>query len=139
MKPPILDPGRLVPRKPKVTEKHIADAVKGLLEIDGWRVFHMEPLSNIIQKRYAGELGMPDLLALRYGWTKPLAEGDLLASVLGEILWLEIKRPGAKPKAHQERWHAEERMLGAEVQVVDDYDFFREWYVKSGLNRRIRV
>ncbi len=124
--------------KPKVTEKHISDAVKGFLEIDGWRVFHMEPLSNVIQRRYSAELGCPDLLSLRYGWTKPLAEGDLLANVLGEILWIEVKRPGAKPKKHQERWHAEERMLGAEVWVVDDYDAFREKYVSSGLNRRIR-
>ncbi len=139
MMPPILDPGRLAPRKPKVTEKHITDAVKGLLEIDGWRCFHMEPLSHIIQKRYAGELGMPDLLCLRYGWTKPLAEGDLLANVLGEILWIEVKRPGAKPKAHQASWHEHEKSLGAEVRVVDSYDDFREWYAGSGLNRRIRV
>ncbi len=137
-RPPIIDPGRLPPRKPKVTEKHIADAVKGLLEIDGWRVFHMEPLSNVIQRRYSAELGCPDLLALRYG-AKRADSYDYSYRTECQALWLEIKRRGAKPKKHQERWHAEERMLGAEVWVVDDYEFFRKCYISSGLNRRIRV
>ncbi len=128
---------KIVNPKP-ITEAQLSKQIQDFLSIDGWRTFRMEPLSNVIQRRYSAELGCPDLLSLRYGWTKPLAEGDLLANVLGEILWIEVKRPGAKPKKHQERWHAEERMLGAEVWVVDDYDAFREKYVSSGLNRRIR-
>ncbi len=117
--------------QPKISERHISEAVKGLLEIDGWRVFHMEPLSNVIQKRYSAELGCPDLLALRYA--------DPARGKSTDVLWLEIKRRGVKPKKHQAEWHAAERAMGAEVWVVDDYDFFRESYVKSGLNRRIRA
>ncbi len=120
---------KIVNPKP-ITEAQLSKQIQDFLSIDGWRTFRMEPLSNVIQRRYSAELGCPDLLALRYG--------KCSMSKWGEILWLEIKRPGAKPKKHQEAWHAEERMLGAEVQVIDDYDKFREWYASSGLNRRIR-
>ena len=116
----------------KITEKHISDAVKMLLEIDGWRVFHMEPLSNIIQRRYSAELGCPDLLALRYAPKFPHTGSN-------DILWIEVKRPGAKPKKHQAEWHTAERNRGAEVIVVDDFDKFRAEYISGPLNRSIRA
>ena len=137
IRPPILDPARLA-GTPRVTEAQLSKQVKDFLEIDGWRVFRMEPLSNVIQKRYSAELGCPDLLALRYG-------GKRLVSVIyhakneGDILWLEIKRRGKKPAKHQAEWHAKERALGAEVWVCDDFDEFRSKYCKSGLNRSIRA
>ena len=133
IRPPILDPARLA-GTPRVTEAQLAKQVKDFLEIDGWRVFRMEPLSNVIQKRYSAELGCPDLLALRYA-----RRGTLGLRISPDILWLEIKRRGKKPAKHQSEWHARERALGAEVWVVDDFDFFREGYVKSGLNRSIRA
>jgi hypothetical protein len=114
---------------PKVSEAQLSKQVQDFLCIDGWRVFKQEPLSRAGGGRYAGELGMPDLLALRYarpvqGWAN-------------SVLWIEVKRKGAKPKPHQLEWHERERALGAEVWVVDDYDAFRAKYLGSGLNRRI--
>lgn len=117
-------------------EKHLSQAIQEFLRIDDWRVFRQESLRNTIQGRYAGELGMPDLLALRYYH----AEDDALGQAYGaDALWIEVKRKGQKPKPHQLEWHAKERALGAEVVVVDDYSEFRSWYFLSGLNRRIKA
>lgn len=116
-------------------EREISKGVKMLLELDGWRCFHMEPLSNVVQRRYSAELGCPDLLALRYGKIAQYPDDDWGPN----ILWLEIKRKGKKPAPHQLAWHAKERALGAEVWVVDSFDDFRADYLKSGLNRGIRA
>jgi hypothetical protein len=41
---------------------------------------------------------------------------DLL--VLWPYLWIEVKRPGKKPSAEQEEWHAWARDIGVPVVVV---------------------
>ncbi len=117
----------------KITEAQLSRLVQDFLKLDGWRVLRQEPLSRAGGGRYAGELGMPDLLALRY-WKASQEYG----APAGDILWIEVKRSGQKPKPHQLQWHERERALGAEVWVVDDFDAFKEKYVSSGLNRSIR-
>jgi hypothetical protein len=56
---------------------------------------------------------------------------------VAEVLWIEFKRPGEKPRGDQQLWHAAERERGALVMVVDDIDAFLGWYAGSGLQRRI--
>ncbi len=118
----------------KITEAQLSRLVSDFLKLDGWRVLKQEPLSRAGGGRYAGELGMPDLLALRYKYPPPAAN----AHEECQALWLEIKRAGQKPKPHQLAWHERERALGAEVWVVDDFDAFKEKYLASGLNRGMR-
>ena len=74
-----------------------------------------------------------------YGALRYARRGIMGLRISPDILWCEIKRRGQKPKAHQIKWHEAERALGAQVCVIDDFDFFREGYVKSGLNRSIRA
>lgn len=126
--------------KPKVLEKHIAQAVTEFLRIDEWRVFKQEPLSRAGGGRYAGELGMPDLLALRYLPPAKIQAVERPIEVKASCghIWLEIKRPGAKPKPHQVAWHEREVAHGALVWIVDDFDMFRTRYLASGLARRVR-
>jgi hypothetical protein len=112
--------------KPKITEAQLSHQVQDFLGIYGWRVFKQEPLSRAGGGRYAGELGMPDLLAIRY-------DAKLYHANLCEYIWIEVKAKGRKPAPHQDEWHARERALGAEVWVVDDFDVFRERYLASGL------
>ena len=37
----------------------------------------------------------------------------------GRIIFVEVKRPGGKPTALQEKDHAERRALGCDVRVID--------------------
>lgn len=110
----------------KVLEKHVEQAVRDFLALDGWRSFKTDPCSDRSRGKGFGEVGMPDCLFVRYG-----------LPISGQILWIEFKRPGKKPTAHQLAWHDAERARGALVLVVDDIDLFREWYAKSGLRRRV--
>lgn len=120
----------------KITEAQLSRLVQEFLELDGWRVLKQEPLSRAGGGRYAGELGMPDLLALRYCGASQDALGF---GAHGDILWIEVKRAGQKPKPHQVEWHKRERALGAEVWVCDDFDVFKVKYLASGLNRGMRA
>lgn len=127
---------RAVAKATRQTERELSRQVKDFLRLDGWRVLRQEPLSRAGGGRYAGELGMPDLLALRYADHRVIIGAK--QSTPDEILWIEVKSHGAKPKPHQAAWHAAERALGAEVWVVDDLDEFRGKYIDSGLNRSMR-
>ncbi len=127
----------------KITEAQLSRLVSDFLTLDGWRVLKQEPLSRAGGGRYAGEMGMPDLLCLRYEFNR-LAAGIrpiLLPEIChfeAQVFWIEVKRLGAKPKPHQLAWHERERALGAEVWVIDDFDAFKAKYLESGLNRNIR-
>ena len=39
----------------------------------------------------------------------------------GRVIFVELKRPGAKPTALQARDHARRRALGCDVRVIDSY------------------
>lgn len=114
----------------KISERLLSELISGFLKLDGWRVLKQEPLSRAGGGRYAGELGMPDILCLRYA-EPHRGRGNA-------ILWIEAKRKGGKPKPLQAYWHAAERALGAEIWVCDDFEEFKVKYLGSGLNRRMR-
>lgn len=39
----------------------------------------------------------------------------------GRTIWIELKAPGVKPKAHQMREHERMRKMGQRVEVVDSF------------------
>jgi hypothetical protein len=49
----------------------------------------------------------------------------------GRVVFVEVKRPGAKPTANQQRDHERRRSLGCEVHVVDSREavdaLIEEW------------
>jgi len=154
---PILDQrliDRTLGRRSKLTEADVQRTCTDLLKMDDWRSLKMEPVHDRWRKRGQqgfGELGMADSLYIRYGWTKPLIEGDILGTLLAEVMWIEWKRPlpsrlgpkATKPQLNQVNWHARERSRGA-LTLIAGIDFpattdgFREWYAASGLARRVR-
>jgi hypothetical protein len=100
----------------------------------------MEVLHKCMRAGGVGEPGMPDRLFIRYN---DIAFADQcvpdgLDKACGDIvLWIEFKKPGEKPRLDQLEWHEAERARGAMVLVVSDIDdFMRNWYPKSGLQRR---
>ncbi len=123
-----------------VKEKHVQETVTQFLELDGWRAIRTDPVSDRKRGKGFGEVGMADHLYVRYKTGFQLyADGPAFVPILtNQVLWIEFKRPGEKPKPHQMEWLAAETARGALVMVVDDIDTFQRWYVeRSGLNRRI--
>jgi hypothetical protein len=129
----------------KLTEKDLSTYIFDLLSTDDWHVFRMEPVSRREWGKGTGELGQPDLLAIRYS---PGVEVDCVTNPptrfflpLAEVLWCEVKRAGAKAKPHQREWIELERKRGALVLLIgEDVEattqaFFR-WYRDSGLMRK---
>ena len=121
-----------------------------ILEQDGWRALRTDPVSDKGRAKGFGELGMADHLYIRYA-KFDYAKFDRAAIKVsehpvhpawGEILWIEFKRPGKKPKKHQIEWHTKERARGA-LTLIAGEDFtatvegFREWYAASGLSRQV--
>lgn len=56
--------------------------------------------------RFIGRRGAPDRVVMLPG---------------GRLVWVELKRPGEKPEAHQLREHARLAALGQVVAVIDSY------------------
>lgn len=117
---------------PRLTEAHIQQTVREFLEADGWRAIRTEHALERTKegkiRRKVGEVGMPDMLFVRYldrSW------------VPADVMWIEFKRPGNNLTPSQVAWHETEQERGALIVVVDDPDWFAEWYLQCGLNRRI--
>lgn len=133
---------------PKLTEKHVQNAVVQFLEMDGWRAIRTDPVSDRRRGKGFGEIGMPDYLFLRYTFPRwglndhfdtirlPDVEVHNRSCILH--LWIEFKAPSGKLASHQLRWHQSEGNRGAVVLTVHSFDGFREWYMLSGLNQRMR-
>jgi hypothetical protein len=126
------DPASQPPERPaeNASEAVIEGECCQLLREDNWRILKTNPVSSRARAKGFGELGMPDVLALRYR----------KESVLCEVLWIEWKAPGGRVRKHQTEWHIRERARGA-VTVIAGMDFpasiegFRAWYLASGLVR----
>ena len=116
-------------RKPICSEADVQRTVTQMLQLDGWRAIRTDPTSDRQRGKGFGELGMPDYLYIRYGHLDAVGDGD------AQVLWIEFKRKGKKPKDHQRDWHDLERRRGALVLVVDDIDDFMTLYAESGLCR----
>lgn len=119
-------------------ESHIQQTVTEFLQLEGWRAFRTELTVQRERGRVVGERGQPDYLYIRYLFTVE----DTVPAYAGwehedaQVLWIEFKRPGEKPRPDQLAWHASERARGALVLVVDDIDAFIAWYKASGLQGR---
>lgn len=160
---------------PVLRESDIQKTCCEFLRLDGWVVLRMEPVSDtstvrailaalnrevalhvvfdriaeIVKKclrgRGANELGMPDVLAIRY-WN-----GKYLDPQTADVLWFEAKRPGGKCTPLQRAWHSRERARGALVWVLGDpgdpdanitpasIEAFRAHYCASGLARKVKA
>lgn len=123
-----------------VSEAFIEAECTKRMEEDGWRALRTDPVSDRGRGKGFGELGMADHFYVRYStpWDAewPAARCD------AQVLWIEFKRPGEKPKKHQTAWHTRERARGA-LTLIAGEDFpatvegFIAWYRASGLQRRI--
>lgn len=110
-----------------------------ILEEDGWRALRTDPVSDRGRGKGFGELGMADHLYIRYDI--PTREWGVPFPGAAEVLWIEYKSRGGKPKAHQLEWQRNERARGALVWCAG-VDFpasvegFVAQYRASGLSRR---
>jgi hypothetical protein len=113
-----------ISKKPpaKLLEKQVTEQVRDYLKYRGWRAIRMQ--RTVVPGAFqSGEPGMPDYLFLRY---LPPAKGTLALT-----LWIEFKAPGGKPRELQSAWHYRERLRGATVWVIADFDCFAEQYQKK--------
>ncbi len=133
----------------RITEAQLSSYIKGLLETDGWHVFRMEPISRREWAKGTGELGQPDLLAIRYA---EYADRSPVWASQAQVIWCEVKRLdrfskkencwlSTKAAAHQRSWHTLERKRGSLVIVAgEDFEATPEgalqWYRNSGFMRK---
>lgn len=127
---------RVSGRAPSISEKQIEEAVCAFLEIDGWRSVVTDP--KHVRGLGVSEKGIPDRLFLRYGPTRNTPDDCIERAMYAQAMWVEFKAPGKLPRHDQVVWHQMERSVGGLVLVVDDFDRFRDWYLASGLARRVR-
>lgn len=115
-----------------LSEAHIERQITDFLALDGWRALKTDPCSDKSRGKGFGEIGMADVLYIRYRDECPLAD----------VLWVEHKRPGGVVTLAQKIWHRAERARGAFVAVATE-DFlpslggFQHWYRITGLLRRV--
>ncbi len=125
-------------KAPRITEAQLSKYIFDLLSNDGWHVFRMEPISRREWGKGTGEVGQPDLLAIRYA---EYADRSPVWASQAQVLWWEIKRKGGKVAEHQRDWHALERKRGALVAVAGEHheatpEGAMQWYRNSGLMRK---
>ena len=119
-------------RAAAMLEKQIEQTCTQILEHDGWRSLKTDPVSDKRRGKGFGELGMADVLYVRYGFC--------VNPQWAEVLWIEFKRPGGVVADHQRAWHQLERKRRA-VTLIAGEDFpatiegFIAFYEKSGLKR----
>lgn len=127
-----------IKRRPRVAEKDLEQAVRDYLEFDGWRCFHFEQVWAEERKRTFGELGMPDLLCIRYEIPFHVPK----VGPLSEVMWIEMKTEGGRAAGHQKLWHIHERKLGALTVIAGEdfpptFDGFLKWYDAAGFRRKM--
>jgi hypothetical protein len=126
------------PAPAKISEAVIEAECTRILECDGWRALRTDPVSDRSRGKGFGEIGMADHLMIRY---RPPTDWQAGMPGLAEVIWIEYKRPGEKPRKNQTAWHIRERARGA-LTLIAGEDFpatvegFRNWYAGSGLMRR---
>lgn len=76
-------------------------------KVETYLVERVEAEGGLVRKlKWVGRLGAPDRLVL----------------FPGEVLFVEVKAPGEKPRASQVREHARLRSFGAKVYTLDTYE-----------------
>jgi alpha-amylase/alpha-mannosidase (GH57 family) len=110
-------------RKTRPTENQIAQQIVDYLRLRGWRVHRLEadlrgPKARVKRE----EPGTPDYIAVR------TATG-VASFVRGyDVVYIEVKRPGAKLRRSQEIWISQARDEGWDVVVATGV----EDLIKSG-------
>lgn len=112
----------------RLSEADVTRQVCDFMAAEGWRGFrkNVGVATNLATGRQIGfnEPGMPDWEFFNYRTT---TQGGWIRGACFH-LWIEFKALGKKPTAHQLAWHEAERVRGALVLVVDDFERFRDWY-----------
>jgi hypothetical protein len=119
----------------KAIEKQTQQSCASFLINHKWRRIRNNPIlasdenGNVFS---ASEPGMPDELYLYYFGSKDRCS----AAMLG--LWIEYKKPGeiekparTKTRQRQMDWQRRERLWGAEIWEIDDYNVFQDRYFKA--------
>lgn len=76
-------------------------------DIENYLVERVKAMGGEVRKvKWIGRHGAPDRLVL----------------LPGRTVWVELKAPGEKPKAHQTREHNRMRRMGQRVEVVDSFE-----------------
>lgn len=105
-------------------------------QIEKRLVQRVKELGGEVRKvKWIGRAGAPDRLVmlpeiaqLEPKTVEALAHFGLKQPRPGpaQIIWVELKAPGEKPKPHQVREHARMRKMGQRVEVVDSYERIEE-------------
>ena len=102
-------------------ERDIVKQCKMFLEFHGWRAIRMQ--RTVVSGQFqCGEPGIPDFLFLRY----PCPNSNV-----SNVMWIEFKSKAGKLSDKQAEWHFKERIRGATIWVVDDFDVFRQQYEEN--------
>lgn len=56
----------------------------------------------------------------KLAWEGRAGAPDLIIIINGRVVFVEVKRPGGKPKPHQVREHERMEKRGADVRVIDN-------------------
>lgn len=56
----------------------------------------------------------------KMAWEGRTGAPDLIIIINGRVVFVEVKRPGGKPKPHQVREHERMEKRGADVRVIDN-------------------
>lgn len=77
--------------------------------------------AEIRKVNWVGRSGAPDRLLMVKA--RPLTQKLDCAwcNPVGRSVWVEVKAPGERPKAHQVREHIRMRAMGQEVRVIDSF------------------
>ena len=118
-----------------LSESQLSRTVRDFMEAHGWRCIRFQ--RTVIPGAFSSaEPGCPD-----FGFVKYLPSSKVPAATL--VLWLEMKsatdrrscrclqNQGTRKRCtvcDQKKWHQRERLRGATVWVVDDFEFFEDLY-----------
>lgn len=79
-----------------------------------------KPLESLIQSRIIKRLEKDGWMVIKLGLTNMPGIPDLLALKDGRARFIEVKRPGEKPRPLQEYRHRQLRENGFDVEVMDE-------------------
>jgi hypothetical protein len=95
-----------------VTENQVAHQICDLLRLHGWRVHRLEAdLYGPRARAKREECGTPDYIAVR-----PKYDGFY------DVVYVEVKRPGARLRKTQEIWISDARKRGWKVVVASRFE-----------------
>jgi hypothetical protein len=123
-------------KAPDVAEAAIEAECTKILEEDGWRALRTDPVSDRGRGKGFGEVGMADAQ-----FSRPATSEVARKAGWCQLLYVEFKTGRNRARAHQIKWHRDERARGFLTWIANEdfpatVDGFREYYASSGLMRR---